>query len=133
MLLKQNIKLVWLLPLFFQLFTSCQDLEEVESISVSELEQIIKNESTVQILDVRTAIEQDSGIILNAKRVNYLSNSFVTKSVEMLDKAEPVYIYCRSGRRSKVACRVLLDKGYEVYNVEGGYKAWQQHQEQKIE
>ena len=40
------------------------------------------------------------------------------------DKSAPLYIYCRSGRRSAAAGEALSKAGYEVYNLAGGYLAW---------
>jgi len=110
-------------------FLSCSNRADINSVTVTELEEIIKRDSTVQLLDVRTSLEQDSGVILKAKRINYFSNNFVSKSIKTLDKYEPVYVYCASGRRSRLACGVLLDNGYEVYNIDGGYKSWIQNKE----
>jgi len=123
----KKLKLFFLATLSLAIF-SCENTN-LNSITVAELETIIKRDSTVQILDVRTSIEQKEGTILDAKRVNLLSNNFVTKSVKVLNKLEPVYVYCRSGRRSEVACEILLEKGYDVYNVTGGFKAWSNSKE----
>ena len=121
---KKKITFIILIIVFS--IISCSSNKKVENVTVTELEEIIKRDSTIQILDVRTEVEQRHGTILNAKRVNLLSSDFLTESISVLDKSEPVYVYCRSGRRSKVACNVLVDKGYKVINIEGGFKAWQE-------
>ncbi|MCB0374541.1 MAG: rhodanese-like domain-containing protein, partial [Sinomicrobium sp.] len=42
------------------------------------------------------------------------------------NKKEPVYVYCRSGRRSARAQQVLKGLGYtRVVNLEGGFLAWE--------
>jgi rhodanese-related sulfurtransferase len=42
-------------------------------------------------------------------------------------KDEEVIIYCRSGRRSMMACMVLDQLGFkDTYNLEGGILAWQE-------
>ncbi|MDB4241958.1 rhodanese-like domain-containing protein [Polaribacter sp.] len=33
-------------------------------------------------------------------------------------------MYCRSGNRSGKSAIILKEKGFEVYNVLGGYKMW---------
>ena len=37
------------------------------------------------------------------------------------EKGKPVYVICQSGLRSYVATRILVGKGYEVYNFSGGF------------
>lgn len=111
------------------LFISCfENISGVESVSAKELKEIIKRDSTVQLLDVRLPKEHESGVILDAKRVNLLSENFVEESLVVLNKTEPVYVYCGSGVRSKVASKLLMDEGYEVYNVTGGYRAWKKQE-----
>lgn len=38
-----------------------------------------------------------------------------------LDKSKPVYVMCRTGLRSYIACRQLMQAGFECYNFAGGY------------
>jgi rhodanese-related sulfurtransferase len=41
------------------------------------------------------------------------------------DKSLPVYLYCKTGHMVNVAARTLFSQGYtNVYNLEGGTKAW---------
>lgn len=106
-------------------FTSCiKDVNGVVDITIVELKEVIERENEIQLLDVRLSSETNKGMILNAIPVNLLSNDFESKVIDVLDKEKPVYVYCRSGSRSKIASKVLLDKGYEVFNVKGGYKDW---------
>lgn len=118
-------KFTLILFIIITTFTSCmEDVSGIENITVEDLKSVIERDKGVQILDVRLPSEHKSGTILNAMKINLISNDFKTKAVDMLDKEKPVYVYCRSGNRSKVASKILLDKGYKVYNVKGGYKAW---------
>ena len=42
-------------------------------------------------------------------------------------KLTPVYLYCKTGHMVNVAARTLLSQGYtNVYNLEGGTKAWKE-------
>lgn len=97
--------------------------KDIQNISVIELKNR-KDNDTVQLLDVRTSQEWNEGIIEGALKVDVTADGFETKVDEVLDKSKEVYVYCRSGGRSLVASKLLKEKGYKVYNVEGGYMAW---------
>ena len=43
---------------------------------------------------------------------------------ELLDKTQPVAVYCKSGRRSRNAAQLLVKKGYTVYNLDKGILSW---------
>lgn len=44
----------------------------------------------------------------------------------MLDSVKPIYVVCRTGNRSDVACQVLKERGYSnVKNVIPGMLEWQ--------
>lgn len=105
------------------LFLACKpQSKDIHNISVEELKvQLTKN---IQLVDVRTPKEWEGGIIKGALKINVISDDFETKASEQLDKSQPVYLYCRSGVRSLRASEILKNKGFKVYNVEGGYNEW---------
>ena len=46
--------------------------------------------------------------------------------LQKLEKNKPVYVYCRSGRRSGIAMNMMKEMGFvAVYNLDGGIKSWQ--------
>ena len=87
---------------------------------------VLNNDKNVQLIDVRTPGEWADGIIDNAIKINVTADDFEKLALEKLDKSNPVYIYCRSGGRSKIAADVLLKNGFQPYNVLGGYMAWEE-------
>ena len=115
-------KIVPLLFLSF-FFFNCSTQEDLKSISTKELKGLIEKEN-IQLLDVRTPKEVKLGFIETAKFVNLFDADFLTKASGSLDKNKPVYIYCRSGRRSAKASKILKEKGFKVVNVLGGYNQW---------
>jgi len=111
---------IFLLSFFF---INCSAQEEIKSISTIELKVLLAKEN-VQLLDVRTPKEVKEGFIRTALFINYFEKDFTNKVIEKLDKNKPVYVYCRSGNRSGKSAKQLHEKGFDVYNVLGGYQKW---------
>lgn len=118
-----KFKMLLVLTVVIGLASCKPQSKDIQNISVIELKNRIDN-GKVQLLDVRTPKEWNQGTINGALKVNVTANGFETKADEVLDKSKEVYVYCRSGGRSLVASKLLKEKGYKVYNVEGGYIAW---------
>lgn len=96
------------------------------SIKVLKTETFKKAISTpkVQLIDVRTLSEYNSGHIKKAKNIDIFSNTFLSE-VSKLDKQQPVYVYCRSGARSKRASKKLAALGFnEIYDLKGGFLSY---------
>lgn len=109
----------------FVVVSGCtQDKKTFVDISVEDLQITLKKRKDVQLLDVRTPEEWSEGIIRNALKINVTGNGFAEKAEAVLNKSKPVYVYCRSGGRSRIAAKILVKKGYKVYNIEGGYMDW---------
>ncbi|TLP80315.1 rhodanese-like domain-containing protein [Maribacter sp. ACAM166] len=81
--------------------------------------------NNIRPIDVRTASEFNNGHIKNAINIDVFNpNNFKNYFVK-LDKEKAVYVYCRSGARSKKAARKLLKMGFtHVYDLKGGYLSW---------
>ncbi len=90
---------------------------------VPEFEKAI-SEKDIQLLDVRTAGEFQTGHINNAMQADWLDSAQFQERVKALDKSKPVYTYCLSGGRSGQAMNWLRQNGYTAYNLAGGMKAW---------
>ncbi|SHF07169.1 rhodanese-like domain-containing protein [Schwartzia succinivorans] len=92
-------------------------------VSAEEAQQIMKKESGYRIVDVRTPEEYASGHIPNAICI---PNESIGKQppTELSDKKQLLFIYCRSGRRSKEAANKLVELGYENVVDFGGIIDW---------
>lgn len=116
-----------LLGLLLVFTISCQQKAQTpDGLTVLNVEEFSQGISTeeVQLLDVRTTKEYEQGHIADAQNVDVLTKTF-KEEIQSLDKEKPVYIYCRTGNRSKAAAKILMDAGFEnVIDLEGGYKAW---------
>ncbi len=79
----------------------------------------------VQLVDVRTPREYKGGHIGKAVNIDLFQGGSFKQAFEKFDKNKPVYLYCRSGSRSKKAAQKILDMGFEkVYDLQGGYMRW---------
>ena len=75
-----------------------------------------------QFVDVRTEFEYKAE---HADRAINIPLEELAANLDRIEKNEPVYIICETGRRSKEAAEMLVSKGYPmVYNVEGGMTVW---------
>jgi rhodanese-related sulfurtransferase len=96
-----------------------------KAVSVEEAHRITKSDSNVVLLDVRTPqeYEGDSGHLANAvlipvheleRRVDELSQY----------KDRTIIAYCRTGSRSGRAATLLIRRGFNAVNMEGGIVRW---------
>jgi hypothetical protein len=102
---------------------SCNSANSDNSLSVDKFNEII-SAGNVQIVDVRTPQEYGEGHISGAVNIDVMNSGFEQNVDKSLDKNIPVAIYCRSGNRSKTAMKILLKKGFKVYELDKGFIAW---------
>lgn len=93
-----------------------------KSVDTQQFEAVIAD-ATVQLVDVRTAEEYAEGHIVGAINIDVQSPDFAQK-ISALDKSRKVAVYCRSGRRSKMAAEQLTAAGYKVIDLDGGIQSW---------
>lgn len=79
---------------------------DFRSLSVAEFKECIADTAVVR-LDVRTAEEYAEGHITGAVNIDVLQPDFKQKSKAVLPKGKTIALYCRSGKRSKKAARIL--------------------------
>jgi len=92
-------------------------------ISQEEARQMMESESGYIILDVRTPSEFDEGHIPGAICISH--DSIPTDTIpELPDKDQLIMVYCRSGRRSKLAAEQLVSQGYTNIVEFGGINTW---------
>ena len=121
-------KLVFLL-LAVMLLTACGQAKENDqgavyvNITAEEAKQIMDTEEGYIILDVREQDEYDAGHIPSAILIPY--TQIEEKAEEVLtDKDQLILVYCRSGRRSKIAAEALAELGYTNIKEFGGIIDW---------
>ncbi|MEO7426723.1 MAG: rhodanese-like domain-containing protein [Fibrobacteria bacterium] len=92
-----------------------------DEISVQELSEILEKDPATPLIDVREQEEFDD---VNLAGALIPMSEFEDRFAE-IPKEGTVYVYCRSGRRSRTAIEFLKGKGYQnCVNVTGGILAW---------
>ena len=93
--------------------------QQILDIDYKKMSEILDRESTV-LIDVRTADEFNSFRIKNSINIDYYSKVFLD-SISLFKDKKNIILYCRSGRRSYYAAKLLQQKGFNnIYNLEGG-------------
>ncbi|WP_299128950.1 rhodanese-like domain-containing protein [uncultured Winogradskyella sp.] len=86
----------------------------------------LKEDNNAVVLDVRTALEVEEGIIPGALHIDIYRGEGFVEDIQKLDTTKNYYVYCRSGGRSSQACAVMHQLGFKnAYNLLGGFSEWQ--------
>ena len=93
------------------------------NITAEEAKQIMDSEEGYIILDVRTQEEYDQGHIPGAILIPDTEVEVTAEDV-LTDKDQLILVYCRSGRRSKLASEILVELGYTNIKEFGGIIDW---------
>ena len=93
------------------------------NITAEKAKQLMDTEENYIILDVRTQEEYDQGhipgaILIPDNRIDADAEKVLT------DKNQLILVYCRSGRRSKLAAERLVQLGYSNIKEFGGILDW---------
>lgn len=115
--------------LMAMLLTACGQANENEeepvymNITAQEAKEIMDTEEGYIILDTRTQEEYDEGHIPGAIVISH--DEIEGRAEQMLpDKDQLLLVYCRSGRRSKLAAETLVKLGYTNIKEFGGIIHW---------
>ena len=95
-----------------------------EQISGAEAKALMDSESGYIILDTREQYEYDKGHIPGAILIPYGEIADRAEK-ELPDKNQLILVYCRSGRRSKIAAEELVKLGYTNVKEFGGIIDWE--------
>ena len=114
-------KILTILLAAIGLNTACS--QNFDNTDVKEFAELI-SDSSVIILDVRTADEYAEGHISGAILIDQNKSDFVELVKAKLPTEKIIAVYCRSGRRSANAASLLAKEGYKLVNLKGGILAW---------
>ncbi|MEH7273135.1 CoA-disulfide reductase, partial [Neobacillus vireti] len=93
---------------------------ELEHIQWHEVNQIVSEEGGL-LIDVREPMEREFGFIEGS--INISLNDLRT-ALDEIPKDKTVYVSCQVGLRGYLASRILKNHGYQVKNVDGGWKTY---------
>ena len=105
------------------LLIACNSNAQQTNLSVDEFQKAI-SQSDIQLVDVRTPAEYQSGHLSHAMLADWNNETEFKTRAQSLDKSKPVYTYCLSGARSNAATQWLRQNGFIAFNLAGGISAW---------
>ena len=92
------------------------------NLSVEDFQKALTPDT--RLIDVRTDAEFKDGHLRGAVNYDWFQKDFTDRIKADFSKDTPLYVYCRSGKRSAAAAEKLTREGYTIYNMLGGYQAW---------
>lgn len=121
----------FILPLLIVVtMTACAE-SPYDNLKNDQLEYML--ERNVPIFDIRRPEEwKETGVIKNSQLMTFFDKNgnvlpdFLPKFTQQIKKDDPVILICRTGNRSGVLARYLVEKlGYtQVHNVHYGITDW---------
>lgn len=123
------MKKLFILLLAATIFAACGQTEKIVkesvymNITAEEAKVLMESETGYIILDVREQDEYDAGHIPGAILIPY-TRIEEEASEKLTDKDQLILVYCRSGRRSKIAADALVELGYTNIREFGGILDW---------
>lgn len=118
------MKNVFLAFLFLSLASCSAQQPSIAKMKPDPFEKALRNDN-VQLLDVRTAKEYNSGHIKNSLQADWTQPEQFKDRLQYVDKNKPVYVYCLVGGRSNAAANWMLSNGFTtVIELDGGMNSW---------
>ena len=120
------IKKIFSIVLLSIVLFSCKTNESAseKAVNITEVQEILKSEPGLQVLDVRTPKEFADGHLAGAINMNIKDGDF-EQQIQNLHKTKPVLVYCLAGVRSSEAAHLLAKNGFtKIYNFKDGMLGW---------
>jgi CoA-disulfide reductase len=91
----------------------------VETVQWHEINDILANGG--YLIDVREPIERDMGMIAGSVNIPL---GELRERLNEIPVGQDIYVYCQVGLRGYLATRILMQAGFKVKNLDGGYKTY---------
>jgi rhodanese-related sulfurtransferase len=115
-----KIPLIFILTILFSCNLSDKIINEITTADFKSLNSV----EDIQLIDVRTIEEYNSGYIDGALNIDFYKFSFID-SINVLDKSKTTVVYCKSGNRSSKSALMMKSLGFKnVYNLKEGMNGW---------
>jgi CoA-disulfide reductase len=92
---------------------------DVETVQWNEIDEIV--ESGGILIDVREPIEREMGFINGSINIPL---GEIRDRLNEIPKDQTIYVSCQVGLRGYLASRILSENGYNVKNLDGGWKTY---------
>ena len=114
-----------LVLLLFPLLVFTQEKDSFYELVSYEIYKNKISSKDALVFDVRTTEEFNLGHIKGSINIDFYDEKLFVNFFQKINKTKPIYIYCRSGNRSKKSSEILKEIGFvKVYDLLGGYKNW---------
>jgi phage shock protein E len=126
--MKTGLFLTMLMAIPAFILTQCrqpgQQKQTIQQVTSTEAEKMIRSDSTLIVLDVRTADEFNQGHIKGALNIDIKQPD----ALAQIDRLNPDAIYlvhCRTNHRSTIAVNHMAEKGFtHIYQMSDGFSGW---------
>ena len=93
----------------------------VKQFYLEDIENLQKQNDVI-LLDTRTSFEYQRG---HVEEFINIPVDDLRNRIKELTLGKKIYVMCQSGLRSYIACRILLQNGFDCYNFAGGYRFYE--------
>ncbi|MCY1720615.1 rhodanese-like domain-containing protein [Prolixibacteraceae bacterium Z1-6] len=116
--------------------------EVIKEITIEDFKSMYDGDDYFVLIDVRTTAEYDAGYIPGAASIPRGVLEFRIGKEEVWDemglyipeKTDPIVVNCRTGGRSALAAKSLMELGYQnVLSLQGGWKTFHETYPELIE
>jgi len=104
--------------------TTSEIVGAVTHVGVTEFKNLL-SQNAGELIDVRTPKENQAGEIPGTQHNIDVRSKLFKEEMAKLDKEKTYLVYCRSGRRSGQAVKIMESMGFKhIYNFKDGYLGW---------
>ena len=98
--------------------SSGKDTQQIKNINSKDFLKL-NSESSIEVLDVRSKKENSQSKVENSFNIPLIS---LKKKIEEININNNLYVYCKGGYRSMIACSILKsNKKHNIVNIIGGF------------
>ncbi|TFG97087.1 MAG: rhodanese-like domain-containing protein [Calditrichales bacterium] len=125
--MKISLPLIIIAVLFISIlvYSFREQTPREDDVTVQDVRKKIQTDSSLVLLDVRTAEEFNGALGHLPGGILIPLNELESRLSELADyRQQEIIVYCRSGNRSRTATNMMREKGFNAFNMLGGMKAW---------